>query len=327
MSKKIGWGIVGLGNIADKFATDLDLVTNANLVSVSSRSEEKANTFADKHNVKNRYTNAQDLFNCMDVDVVYIATPHTLHNNLSIQAMDSGKHVLCEKPMGVNKEQVQSMIAASVKNNVFLMEALWSRFLPSIQKVKQIVDANELGTISYIKSDFAFYGLNRAEESRLLNPNLAGGSLLDIGIYPVFLSYLLLGKPNEILATANFYKTGIEKQISIIFKYNNAQAHLYSGLMANTETSSEIVGEQGLLKLETRWHEADGYYIEKNREKKYYKTPKLGIGYTYEIEEVHKCIANNQIQSNLWSHKNSLDLIHLLDQIRDQTGIVFPFEA
>lgn len=327
MRQKIGWGILGLGNIAEKFAIDLALVTTGKLVSISSRSKIKGQEFAAKHNVKNTYNNAQDLFNCTDVDVVYIATPHTLHKDLSVMAMNSGKHVLCEKPMGVNTKQVQKMIEASVKNNVFLMEALWSRFLPSIQKVKQIVDAKELGEISYIKSDFAFYGLDRAEESRLLNPNLAGGSLLDIGIYPVFLAYLLLGKPSEILATANFYKTGVEKQVSIIFKYDNAQAHLYSALTANTETSSEIAGDKGILKLETRWHEAEGYYIEKSREKEYFIMPKLGIGYTYEIEEVHKCIANNQIESKLWSHQNSLDLIQLLDKIREKTNIVFPFEA
>lgn len=327
MRQKIGWGILGLGNIAEKFAKDLALVTTGKLVSISSRSKIKGQEFAAKHNVKNTYNNAQDLFNCTDVDVVYIATPHTLHKDLSVMAMNSGKHVLCEKPMGVNTKQVQKMIEASVKNNVFLMEALWSRFLPSIQKVKQIVDAKELGEISYIKSDFAFYGLDRAEESRLLNPNLAGGSLLDIGIYPVFLAYLLLGKPSEILATANFYKTGVEKQVSIIFKYDNAQAHLYSALTANTETSSEIAGDKGILKLETRWHEAEGYYIEKSREKEYFIMPKLGIGYTYEIEEVHKCIAKNQIESKLWSHQNSLDLIQLLDKIREKTNIVFPFEA
>lgn len=327
MREKIGWGILGLGNIAEKFAKDLVLVTTGKLVSISSRSKIKGQEFAAKHNVKNTYNNAQDLFNCTDVDVVYIATPHTLHKDLSVMAMNSGKHVLCEKPMGVNTKQVQKMIEASVKNNVFFMEALWSRFLPSIQKVKQIVDAKELGEISYIKSDFAFYGLDRAEESRLLNPNLAGGSLLDIGIYPVFLAYLLLGKPSEILATANFYKTGVEKQVSIIFKYDNAQAHLYSALTANTETSSEIAGDKGILKLETRWHEAEGYYIEKSREKEYFIMPKLGIGYTYEIEEVHKCIANNQIESKLWSHQNSLDLIQLLDKIREKTNIVFPFEA
>ncbi|MGJ8733965.1 MAG: Gfo/Idh/MocA family protein [Cellulophaga sp.] len=327
MREKIGWGIVGLGNIAEKFAKDLALVNTGKLVSISSRSKTKGQDFAAKHNVKNSYNNAQDLFNCADVDVVYIATPHTLHKELSVMAMNSGKHVLCEKPMGVNTKQVKNMIAASVKNNVFLMEALWSRFLPSIQKVKQIVNAKELGEISYIKSDFAFYGLDRAEESRLLNPNLAGGSLLDIGIYPVFLAYLLLGKPNEIIATANFYKTGVEKQVSIIFKYDKAQAHLYSALTANTEASSEIAGDKGLLKLETRWHEAEGYYIEKSREKEYFKTPKLGVGYTYEIEEVHKCITNNQIESKLWSHQNSLDLIQLLDQIREKTNIVFPFEA
>lgn len=327
MREKIGWGILGLGNIAEKFAKDLALVTTGKLVSISSRSKIKGQEFAAKHNVKNTYNNAQDLFNCTDVDVVYIATPHTLHKDLSVMAMNSGKHVLCEKPMGVNTKQVQKMIEASVKNNVFLMEALWSRFLPSIQKVKQIVDAKELGEISYIKSDFAFYGLDRAEESRLLNPNLAGGSLLDIGIYPVFLAYLLLGKPSEILATANFYKTGVEKQVSIIFKYDNAQAHLYSALTVNTETSSEIAGDKGILKLETRWHEAEGYYIEKSREKEYFLMPKLGIGYTYEIEEVHKCIANNQIESKLWSHQNSLDLIQLLDKIREKTNIVFPFEA
>lgn len=327
MSEKIRWGIIGLGNIAEKFANDLSLVADAELVSVASRSLEKSTAFAAKHQVKNAYGSYTELFQCAEIDVIYMATPHTFHASLSIEAMNNGKHILCEKPMAVNTNQLQKMIEASEKNKVFLMEALWSRFLPSIVRAKDLIQNNAIGTVSHMYADFAFYGMDRAVEGRVLNPALAGGSLLDIGIYPVFLAYLILGKPIEILASANFHATGIEKQISIIFKYEDAQALLYSGFTSNTEIKAEITGDRGSLTLEPRWHETEHIVLQTDGKTERIKAPKLGKGYTHEIVEVNSCIRNGNLESSLWSHQNSMDLIKLLDEIRAISGIVFPFEA
>jgi predicted dehydrogenase len=211
-------------------------------------------------------------------------------------------------------------------NNVFLMEALWSRFNPSIASIKTKVEEGLIGDIKYINADFAFYAMDKDTSSRLLNPNLAGGSLLDIGIYPVFLAYLILGMPNHITASAKILENGLEIQVGATMRYNNAQAILYSGLNHSSRMSAEIAGEKGAIYINPRGHEADGYaeLIEGDINK--IGMPKLGNGYTYEIEEVHKCLRNGMLESELWSHNDSKNLISLLDEIRDITGIRFPFE-
>jgi predicted dehydrogenase len=327
MKEKISWGIIGLGNIAHSFAKDLQLVPDGELVAVASRSEDKAREFGSQYGARHAFGSYEELMGCADVDVIYIATPHTSHAEWSVKAMDMGKHVLCEKPMGVSLDQVERMVAASTRNRVFLMEALWSRFNPSILKIKEMVDSGAIGEIGYMHADFAFPALDRSEDGRLLNPNLAGGSLLDIGIYPIFLSYLFLGFPENIKSSSRFYRTGVEIQTSMIFEYPLAQAILHSGLTTRSEMKAEIAGTKGNIFIHSRWHETQGFTMVKNGEIQNFDFPTLGKGYSHEIREVHTCLANKQIESSLWSHKNSIDLIRIMDEIRKQNGIVFPFEV
>ena len=323
----INWGIIGAGNIAHTFSKDLQLVQDGKLVAVASRSLEKARNFADEYQAPLAFGSYEELFTCEEVDVIYIATPHMNHAELSIAAMKAGKNVLCEKPAGVHKAQVLEMVKTAKAENVFFMEALWSRFNPTILEVKDRIDAGAIGKLGYLHADFAFYALDRDEEGRLLNLDLAGGSLLDIGIYPIFLSYLLLGMPKAIKASANFYKTGVEVQASMIFEYENAQAILYSGLNSNSKMEAQIAGSEGSIFIHPRWHETTGYTLEKDGERIKNEIGKKGKGYTYEIEEVHTCLTKGKKESDLWSHQNSLDLIELLDTVRERTGIVFPFEG
>lgn len=322
----IKWGIVGAGNIAHSFSKDLALVIGGELTAVASRDLDKARSFANEYGAPNAFGSYEELFTSDTVDVIYIATPHTTHAELSIAAMKAGKNVLCEKPVGVNKGEVEAMIKVAKENNVFFMEALWTRFNPTIKRVKELVDNGTIGDIGYLHADFAFYALDRDENGRLLNPALAGGSLLDIGIYPIFLSYLMLGIPKDIKATANFYKTGVEVQISMIFNYEKAQAILYSGLNSNSEMKAEIAGSKGSIFVHPRWHETSGYTLEINGDSSVIEVGKVGKGYTYEIEEVHKCLNAGKTESDLWSHQNSRDLIEIMDTVRSKTGIVFPFE-
>ena len=326
MANSVGWGIIGLGNIAQKFAKDLSLINDAALMAVASRSIQKAIAFKDEFKVPTAFDSYEALFKCEEVEVVYIALPHTEHLKWSIMAMEHGKHVLCEKPLGVNLGQVQQMINASKKHNVFLMEALWSRFIPAIQNAKELVEEGEIGSIGYMHADFAFFGLDRNREGRLLNPALAGGSLLDIGIYPVFLAYLMLGIPDKIEASAKYIETGAEIQIAMQFTYPAAHALLFSGLSANSSMEASISGSDGTIVIHSRWHEAQGLSVIKNNKTEKIHLPTVGKGYTYEIEEVHRCLVNKQIESDLWSHRNSLELIGLLDRIRATAGITFPFE-
>lgn len=326
MTKIIRWGILGPGRIAHSFAKDLALVKDGRLTGVASRNLDRAREFADEYEAEYAFGSYEELLVSDKVDVIYIATPHTGHMEWAIKAMEKGKHILCEKPLGINLGQVQKMLRAAKDNKVFLMEALWSRFNPSIRKIKQLIDEDVLGQVSYLHADFAFYSLDRDEEGRLLNPDLAGGSILDIGIYPIFLAYLILGKPKRILATSNLYKTGAEVQTSMIFQYDKAQAILYSGLTSKSEMRAEISGSKGEILIDPRWHETQGFVCAINDKEKRYDLPTLGKGYTHEIDEVHRCLREEKLQSALWSHQNSIDLITLMDEVRRQGGIKFPFE-
>lgn len=323
----IRWGIVGAGNIAHTFAKDMALVKGNAITAVASRNLSKAQEFASMYNAPHAFGSYEDLFKSDTIDVVYIATPHTSHAELSIMAMDHKKHVLCEKPMGINGDEVQHMLVKAKENKVFLMEALWTRFNPTVRKVKQLVDEGYIGDIGYLKADFAFYGLDRDEKGRILNPDLAGGSILDIGIYPIFLAYLILGMPKTVTAKSNFHKTGVEIQTAMLFEYENAQAMLYSGLSSNSEMKAEISGSSGSIYIKRRWHEASGYMIQRGEEIEDIEVGKIGKGYTYEIQEVQRCLEAGLLESDLWSHQNSTDLCQLLDEVRNQAGIRFPFEV
>ncbi|NAS11459.1 Gfo/Idh/MocA family oxidoreductase [Flavobacteriaceae bacterium R33] len=327
MDKKIKWGIIGLGRIAKLFAEDLKLIKDAELVAVASTDMERAKSFARDFGNPKAYASYRELFKDAEVDVVYIATLHHTHCPLSVEAMKHKKHVLCEKPIAINKSEARQMVEASERNKVFFMEAFWSRFNPSIVKIKELVSKGEIGKLRYISAEFTFYKLDEDPQSRLLNVDLAGGSLMDMGVYPVFLSYLLLGKPKEILARSQFLKSGTEIQTSMIFQYENAQSVLYSGFANNTDMKAKVCGEEGEIFIRSIWHETQGFQIVRNGTSQIYELPTKGKGFAHEIEEVHKCIRSKKLESAEWSHQNSLDLIGIVDEIRLISGIKYPFEV
>ena len=325
-SKKIKWGIVGCGNIANKFSNDLALIEDAQITAVASRSMQKAKDFAKMHNAKVAYGNYDDLFSDKNIDIVYIATPHTSHAELSIKAMESGKHVLCEKPLALNATDAKAMIEASKETNHFFMEALWTRFNPSIVAIKKVIDEGEIGQVKFINANFSFK-FNKGLDSRTIDLNLGGGAILDIGIYPAFLSYLFLGTPKDILAKSIFHEiTKCDMQTSMIFSYDDAQASLYSGFETNSDMIARIQGTEGQIYIHKTWHLAEGYTLVKNDEEQIFDLPTKGMGFTYEIEECHKCLQEKKIESKIWSHQNSLDLISILDLVRKQVGLKYPQE-
>ncbi|WP_117881437.1 Gfo/Idh/MocA family protein [Aureibaculum luteum] len=321
---KIKWGIIGCGNIANKFASDLALMEDAELQAVASRSIEKAKSFGEKHNSKKCYDSYDELFLDGDVDIVYIATPHSSHCELSLKAMQHNKHVLSEKPLAINKVEAAKMIALSKEKGLFFMEGLWTRFNPTFVAIKKIIDSGEIGDIKFINADFSFKS-NHSLDSRVFDLKLGGGALLDIGIYPAFLTYALLGKPKEILAKSIFNEaTKCDVQSSMIFHYENAQAILYSGFMSNAKMIARISGSEGEIYIHNQWHMAQGYTLVKNGKEEVFELPTKGIGFSHEIMECHNCLKNNQIESKHWSHKNSMDLISILDEVRCEVGLIYP---
>lgn len=323
-TEKIKWGIIGLGTIAHQFANDLMLVEEAELVAVASRSFDKAQEFAEKYDCKKAYDSYDAIINDPEIDILYIATPHNSHAVLTIKALQNNKHVLCEKPLALNYNDALQMIEASKKNNKFFMEAFWTRFNPSFREAFSKIKNGEIGEVKYINADFAFCANLEGIGNRNTDLKLGGGALLDIGVYPLFLCYIVLGIPNEIVAMSNFYKTGADVQTSMILQYENAQAILHASFVSTSNIKATINGTKGRINLNTLWHEAQSFTLNADNKEEEILLPTKGKGFTYEIEECHHCIKENRIESELWSHQNSLELINIVDQVRSQIGLEYP---
>jgi predicted dehydrogenase len=311
------------GWIADKFANSLMAVPDAKLYAVGSRKIEQAEKFAKQFDIPKFYGNYEELASDPDIDIVYVATPHPFHFENTMLCLNQNKAVLCEKPFGMDKSQVEQMIALANKKNLFLMEAMWSRFLPSILKVKELIDNDTIGEIIQLKSDFGIkfpYDAN----GRWFNKSLGGGSLLDIGIYPVFIALFLMGEPEEIVSKVIIGQTDVDESISIIFKYKNALAGLASTVMANTAIETEIYGTKGKIKIHYMWFMATKFTLTLNDDDPQdFHFPFLCNGYEYEAIEVTNCLIKGETESKMMTHDTSLKLISLLDKIREQNGIVY----
>lgn len=319
--QKIRWGIIGLGNIANQFANDLKLIEDAELIAVASRDIDKATEFAVKHNCNKFYGSYNNLFEDDNVDIVYIATPHDSHAELSILAMKNGKHVLCEKPLSLSYHDAVQMIEASKKYNKFFMEAFWTRFIPSIRELLSKVENGDIGEVKYLKADFAYY--NSELGLRLTDKKLGGGALYDIGVYPLFLSYIILGIPEEIIAKSTYYTTGVDLQTTMILQYPAAQAVLHAGLVSASDMKATISGTEGRIDIDSPWFMTQGYSIIENDQEEKFSIPNTGKGFAHEAIECHACIKNNQIESKLWSHQNSLELSSIVEKVKIQIGLKF----
>ena len=323
MKEKIKWGIIGLGSIAHQFAKELLLVEGAEITAVASRNLDKAKEFAQLYHCQKAYGSYEEIIADAEIDILYIATPHDSHTAITIKALQNNKHVLCEKPIALRYADALQMIRASKENNKFFMEAFWTRFNPSVREALLKIKNGEIGTVKYVNADFAFH-VENLNGNRMTDLKLGGGSLLDIGVYPLFLAYLILGIPNEILAKSNFHESGADLQTSMILNYNQAQAVLHSSFVSSSNMKATISGTSGRIILNPLWYQAQSYSLVTNNGKVKFKLPTKGKGYTYEIEECHSCIKENKIESTLWSHQNSLDLIKIVDEVRTQVGLVFP---
>ncbi|MUP45516.1 Gfo/Idh/MocA family oxidoreductase [Gramella sp. BOM4] len=322
MSRKIKWGIIGLGKIAGKFAEGLKHVANAELYAVASRDLAKAEDFSRRFSGI-AYGSYLELMEDPKVDVIYVATPHSYHASITIECLDHGKAVLCEKPFAINSEQAKAMIDLAKKKKIFLMEAMWTMFLPHFQYARELVQSGKYGKVKNIKADFGF----KAEfdpEKRLFNKDLGGGSLLDIGIYPVFLAYSMLGVPEKIGAKSNFAKTGVDTSTRIQFYYpSNVEAELYSTLDEKTPTTGEIELEKAVIKINSRFHEPSSIKIITGDQEEVKEFENIGNGYNYEAEHVSQMLLEEKTESDQMDFQKTLDLMKLLDEIREKTGLTY----
>lgn len=348
------FAILGLGNIARKFAQDLALIEDAKLIAVGSRSLERAQAFARDFGAPHAAGSYAAAFDGPRVDAVYIATPHVDHLKLAVMCLEKGIPVICEKPMGLNLAEVEQLVRVARERKVFLMEALWTRFLPSTLKLKEMIDAGVIGTVESVRSDFGFRakdlelametpakiinrpGLSSPPASgqlgrnRILNPELGGGALLDIGIYPQFLSQFLLGEPQEIHAHARLSPQGVDLDTSVTCIHAGGRmSHNYSTVLGRTKTEALILGSKASIHWHPRWHEPSSFSLLTGKDtppENFYFDYGGANGYKYEAEAVMADVRAGRTENTLWSLDDSLALHRTLTEVRTMVGIRYPGE-
>jgi predicted dehydrogenase len=320
----IKWGILACGRIAKKFAADLAHVEGAELYAVASRDLSRAQDFAKEFSVKHVLGSYEEMVKLTDLDVVYVASPHSHHHEHTLLCLNNGKAVLCEKAFALTVEQAKEMVELARSKKIFLMEALWTRFLPHYLKVREILAEGKLGKLKGISANFGFKP-NDPVPQRLFDPALGGGSLLDIGIYPVFLAQSILGKPKKILAKMDLASTGVDEQCSMIFDYGNGvTANLFSTLASNLETDADIFGTEGRIRLTSRFYEPSAtiqYYpgiVSTRTEISLEREP--GFGYQHEARHVQECLQKGLTESPVWGLDDTLELMTTLDRVRESCG-------
>lgn len=321
----IKWGILGCGRIAGKFAADLKLVEDAELVALGSRSMEKASAFSQTYPAKHIYGSYEELVADPDVDAIYIATPHSHHHEHTLLCLQHNKAVLCEKAFAINARQASEMIREARDRKVFLMEALWSRFLPHFNVVKKMIDEGQIGKVMSMQMNFGFKPADPVPQ-RIFDPALGGGTLLDIGIYNVFFVHAFMGLPDEIQAFMKPASTGVDEQLAVQFRYKDGRvAQLLSSFSSNLGTEADIAGNTGRIRLHNRFYEPStsiSYFPDKYDSVQNIPFPKeSGWGYQHQVRHVHECLRKGLTESPVMTLDYSLELMTLMDRIRNVAGI------
>jgi predicted dehydrogenase len=325
MSKVIGWGILGAGSIAAKFATDLNKLEDARLVAVGSRSREKAAAFAEQWGVERGYGSYAEMLADPEVDAVYVATPHPFHRPHTLLCLEAGKAVLCEKPMAVNAGEVRAMVEAARASGLFLMEAMWSRFNPVMVQAKQWLDEGLIGEPRMLTADFGF-SARFDPQARLFNPELAGGALLDVGVYVVSLaSWVFGGAPEEVHAAAEIGSTGVDEQTGMVLRYAGGRLALLScAIRTRTPHSARIDGTDGAIEVPAFWHPTTARLIRPGAEP---LEARGSFGYQHEAAEVMACLRAGQTESATMPLDESIGIAETLDRVRATIGVQYPMEA
>ncbi|MGV7210962.1 Gfo/Idh/MocA family protein [Oxalobacteraceae bacterium A2-2] len=325
MSSTIRWGILGTGKIAKAFATALQGTEGAELAAIASRTQDSANIFGEEFGVPRRYGSYQALADDREVDAIYIATPHPMHHENALMCLHGGKAILVEKSFTMNRRQAEDIFALAREKQLFVMEALWTRFMPSVVEAKRIVASGEIGKPAHISADFGF-NAEFGPEHRLFNPELGGGALLDLGIYLVSMASFFLGPVTGVKAQAEMGPTGVDLQTAFSLTHEGgAVSSCACSLRSRTPTELTISGTQGFVRLHDRFHNTEDISVTLvngvSRSERRLNLPRSGNGYTHEAQEVMRCLRAGLIESPVMPHAETLAIMGVLDEIRAQIGL------
>ncbi|MBU1093207.1 MAG: Gfo/Idh/MocA family oxidoreductase [Firmicutes bacterium] len=321
----VRFGVIGAGSIANTFCTAVNSI-KGNLYAVASRDLKKAESLKETYGFEKAYGNYEDLLNDPNVDCVYVATPHALHYEQMMMILEHKKHILCEKSFTLNAKQAETILYKAKENNLFVMEAMWTRFLPIIQQAVQLVQDGIIGNITHVESSFGFFA-PIGSKNRLFDLKLGAGALLDVGIYTLNFAHLFLGNPTHFESEVIMDPNGFDLSESITFHYPNAFAKMSSSIHHTLDNVGIVYGDQGYLKIPDFWKAERAFFYDLNDQLiKAIAHPHLSNGFEYEIQEVIQCIESGLTESKIMPHSTTLEIMKQMDGLRYAWGLKYPQE-
>ncbi len=328
MTDRIKWGILGTGRIARSFAIALNYLEDAELYGIASRSEDKAAAFSEEYSVQKHFHDYRSLAADPDIDVVYIATPHSLHKENCLMCLENGKAVLCEKPFTINASEAAEVIDCARESRLFLMEAMWTRFVPAAVKLKELITDNVIGDIRYLFAGGAIIP-GFEPDFYVFRKELGGGVLLDAGVYLVSLASWLLGYPDKIQSVGKLNDRGVDDHDALLLEYDSgAIASMYVSMRSKSRPDITVLGGKGKIyvhpplfcpsKITLSLFDAEETEI---------TLPIESNGYQFEVMEVNRCLREGRTESDVMPLDETLDIMRIMDEIRGQFGLKYPLEA
>ena len=327
MTTRLNWGILGTGWIADLFVKDLQL-TGHQVSAVGSRTREAADRFAAQFGIPRAHGSYQALAADPDVDIIYVATPHPMHSENALMALDAGKHLLVEKAFTINAAQARGIVDLAKAKNLVVLEAMWTRFLPHMVRIREIVASGVLGKVYSVVADHT-RDLPSDPKHRLNALELGGGALLDLGIYPISFAWDILGKPEEIMAMARFKDTGADAEVATVFRHAG-------GAISTTISTSDnggpnvasILGTEARIEISATWYMPTSFRVIDRHEKviEAYSSSVEGRGMQFQADEVEQLVAAGKLAGDILPPEESVAIMQTLDTIRGQIGLRYPGE-
>ncbi len=322
------WGVIAPGKIAKKFVEGIRALHGSYIHAVASRNAARAQSFAEFYDIPGHYDSYEALVKDPDIDIIYIASPHNFHFEQAKLSLENGKHVLVEKPLGINLSQVTALIELARARNLFLQEAMWTRFLPVMRQVRSWLEDGTIGEVRHLSADFNFRSGTWDLSDRKFNPDLAGGALLDVGIYPVALAHMVFDmEPAEVRTVANLGETGVDFQSAYLFRYPQGQiATLTSGFEAHGSKEAVISGTKGHIRIPLFWRGNEAILSIDNGEPQNYVFPYDSSGLQFQAEQMMRDLFEKKKESTIMPHRASLSIMGVMDQIRHSWGLTYPGE-